>query len=325
MRCRMKQFIQRSNRMYCLTNIGVCLLCSTYLYTGYCDVNDDVQQGLSEASIVEKDSDPLSEKSKEIVLEKEENKELVIANKVVNNTTSKKTTTTKKIVTSSKKTQTSAKKYVKPVYDSVTGSAVVDYAKRYLGLRYVSGGNSLTKGTDCSGFTKLIYKQFGINLSRSVKAQVKNGVYVKKNDLQKGDLIFYGKRKGVVSHVAIYIGNGKVIHQSTPKSGVKINDMNMMVYITARRVISKPSTTSVANKPTTVKSESSNTVVSENNTTNNVNQNVNIESSANVNSDSVNSNTNNDTNNNVSTNNNQTTNSNVISDNLTYTNNEYGK
>lgn len=218
MRCRMKGFFQSYNRIYCLTNIFVCILCTGYLYTGYCSVNNEVQQEVTN-EIVENDTEPLSENNS--------------SNEVKQNETTKKT------VVTSAKSNTSSKKYVKPNYDAVTGSAVVDYAKNYLGLRYVSGGNSLTTGTDCSGFTKLIYKEFGITLSRSVKSQVKNGTYVKKSDLQKGDLIFYGHTSSKVSHVAIYIGNGKVIHQSTPKSGVKINTMNMMVYITARRVITQ--------------------------------------------------------------------------------------
>ena len=317
----MKRLFQRSNRIYCLTNICVCLLCSSYLYTGYCNENNDVQQELS-GTAVEKDLEPLSEQNEEKVEKVEENKVEVVENKVTtnNSTTQKKTNTTKKVVTSTK-TTTSSKKYVKPKYDSVTGSAVVDYAKKYLGLRYVSGGNSLTTGTDCSGFTKLIYKEFGITLSRSVKSQVKNGTYVKKSDLQKGDLVFYGKRKGVVSHVAIYIGNGKVIHQSTPKKGVKIDTVNMMVYITARRVISKPASTSPTNKDNSSTNNNSNVNNSlENNnqsmTNNNVNNNV-----ENNNQTTTNNNVNNNTENNNQTTTNNNVNNNTESNNQTTTNN----
>jgi len=209
----MKELFRSNNRFYCLTNIVVCILCTGYLYTGYCGIDSEVQHDETEL-IVENDKEPVS---------------------------TSKDNNTQKVVTTAK-SNTSSKKYVKPNYDSVTGEAVVDYAKKYLGLRYVSGGNSLTTGTDCSGFTKLIYKEFGIKLSRGVKAQAKNGSYVKKSDLQKGDLIFYGQKAGVVSHVGIYIGNGKVIHQSNPRDGVKITTMNIMVYITARRVISSPAT-----------------------------------------------------------------------------------
>lgn len=127
--------------------------------------------------------------------------------------------------------------YIKPSYNSVTGESLVKYAKHYLGLKYVHAGNSLTTGTDCSGFTKLIYKEFGINLGRTVNSQIYNGSYVSKSDLKPGDLVFYGHSANKATHVGIYMGSGLVIHQSNPSDGVKINSVNMMVYITARRVI----------------------------------------------------------------------------------------
>lgn len=126
--------------------------------------------------------------------------------------------------------------YVRPSYNSVTGANLVNYAKYYLGLPYVYGGNSLTNGTDCSGFTKLIYQEFGFNLGRTVSSQIYSGTYVSKSDLQPGDLVFYGY-SNYATHVGIYIGNGLVIHESNPRDGVKINTVNMMVYITARRLI----------------------------------------------------------------------------------------
>lgn len=127
--------------------------------------------------------------------------------------------------------------YIKPSYNSVTGSSLVNYAKHYLGLRYISGGYSLTTGTDCSGFTKLIYNEFGINLGRTVKSQIYNGTYVSKSDLKPGDLVFYGNNSNYASHVAIYMGSNLVIHESNPSDGVKISPLNMMTYITSRRVI----------------------------------------------------------------------------------------
>lgn len=129
--------------------------------------------------------------------------------------------------------------YIKPSYNSVTGSALVEYSKHYLGLRYVSGGNSLTTGTDCSGFTKLIFKEFGINLGRTVNSQIYQGKYVSKADLRPGDLVFYGSSSSYASHVGIYMGSGLVIHESNPRDGVKINSVDMMVYITARRLITE--------------------------------------------------------------------------------------
>ena len=143
----------------------------------------------------------------------------------------------KKVVTVTPYEYTSSIHYTPAQYSEVTGNAVVEYAKKYLGLRYVSGGYSLSTGTDCSGFTKLIYQEFGVYLSRSPQGQANNGTYIRKSDLQKGDLVFYGNGNGQISHVGIYIGNNQVLHESNPRDGVKISSVNMMQYITARRVI----------------------------------------------------------------------------------------
>jgi len=128
--------------------------------------------------------------------------------------------------------------YVKPSYNSLTGSNLVNYARQFLGLRYVSAGSSLATGTDCSGFTSLIYKEFGISIGRTVSSQIYAGTYVSKADLQPGDLVFYSYGS-VASHVAIYMGNGLIIHESTPRDGVKISSVNIMNYITARRLITE--------------------------------------------------------------------------------------
>ena len=136
-------------------------------------------------------------------------------------------------------TQKAVYNYVKPSYNSVTGANLVNYAKNYLGLPYVSNGNSLTTGTDCSGFTKLIYQEFGLSLGRTVASQIYSGTYVAKNDLQPGDLVFYGNNSSYASHVGIYIGSGLIIHESNPRDGVKISSVNIMVYITARRLITE--------------------------------------------------------------------------------------
>ena len=142
--------------------------------------------------------------------------------------------------------------YIKPSYNSVTGSNLVNYAKHYIGLPYVHAGNSLETGTDCSGFTRLIYKEFGINLGRTVGSQLYSGSYVSKNDLQPGDLVFYGY-SGYASHVTIYIGGGMVIHESTPRDGVKISPIGMMPYITARRLITASVTPKEETKEEVVK------------------------------------------------------------------------
>ena len=115
---------------------------------------------------------------------------------------------------------------------------VVEYAKKFLGNRYVYGGTSLTNGIDCSGFTMKVYKEFGYNIPRTSyqQAAASNLQDVSFKDLKKGDLIFYsdGSR---VNHVAIYIGNGKIIHASNPRSGIKISNYNYRSPYKAKRVI----------------------------------------------------------------------------------------
>ncbi len=123
---------------------------------------------------------------------------------------------------------------------SATGDAVVAYASQFLGNPYVYGGNSLTGGVDCSGFTSQIMRHFGVSLNRSSSAQyANNGYHVSSDSLQKGDLIFYGYN-GHVSHVAIYIGGGQVIHANDERTGICISNAfpsGGKPYIGAKRVL----------------------------------------------------------------------------------------
>lgn len=105
---------------------------------------------------------------------------------------------------------------------SSKGSSIVDYAMQFLGNRYVWGGTSLTNGTDCSGFTMSIYRHFGYSLPRTSRAQAAATRTVSSGDVQVGDLFFYGS--GSVNHVALYIGNGQVIHASNARDGIKISN-----------------------------------------------------------------------------------------------------
>ena len=125
---------------------------------------------------------------------------------------------------------------------SATGTAIVEFAKKYLGYKYVSGGASPEKGFDCSGFTSYVYKQFGASLYRTSKDQIKNGVAIDQNNLQPGDLvIFNNEANTAIGHVGIYIGDGNFIHASNPKDGVKITTLlsgyYKIRYVGARRVI----------------------------------------------------------------------------------------
>ena len=113
---------------------------------------------------------------------------------------------------------------------------IITYAKQFVGNPYVYGGNSLTNGTDCSGFTSLIFANYGISLPRTANSQAYVGKYVNPNNRQIGDLVLYGYN-GYVSHAAIYIGDNQVIHALNSNVGIVITNYNIMPVITVRRVL----------------------------------------------------------------------------------------
>lgn len=113
---------------------------------------------------------------------------------------------------------------------------LVQYAKQFLGNPYVWGGTSLTKGADCSGFVMSIFKKYGYSLPHSSAAQGNCGKKISMAEAKPGDLIFYGKN-GSINHVAIYIGNGQVIHASSPKTGIKISSYNYRSPMKVVRII----------------------------------------------------------------------------------------
>lgn len=110
------------------------------------------------------------------------------------------------------------------------------YAKQFIGNRYVWGGASLSNGTDCSGFTMSVFKKYGISLPHSSSAQSQMGTKVSLAEAKAGDLVFYGKGSHV-NHVAIYIGNGQVVHASNPKQGIKISSVGYRTIYSIRRII----------------------------------------------------------------------------------------
>ena len=113
---------------------------------------------------------------------------------------------------------------------SSVGEEIAAYAQNFLGTPYVYGGSS-TSGFDCSGFTKYVYGQFGYTLNRTATDQLSNGVSVRKDELQPGDLVFFKYRTSKpVSHVGIYIGGNQFVHASTPTVGVIVSDMDSAYY-----------------------------------------------------------------------------------------------
>ena len=115
---------------------------------------------------------------------------------------------------------------------SGSGSAVVDFATQFVGNPYVWGGTSLTDGADCSGFVQSVYANFGVSLPRTSYEQQNAGTEVSYADAQPGDLICYG------GHVAIYMGDGKIVHASNAKDGIKIsNDATYRTILSVRRLV----------------------------------------------------------------------------------------
>ncbi len=115
-------------------------------------------------------------------------------------------------------------------------TAIVDYAMQYLGNKYVHGGRSLASGTDCSGFTCYIYKDFGYSLSRTPGGQYStNGRSVSYDEIQPGDIICYGKSK--CTHVGLYIGDGQIIHSANSRKGVIISNADYDNILAIKNVI----------------------------------------------------------------------------------------
>lgn len=112
---------------------------------------------------------------------------------------------------------------------------IVDYAVQFVGNPYVYGGTSLTNGTDCSGFTQGIYRHFGVSINRTSREQANNGKAVSLDNVKPGDLIFY-KNGSTIGHVALYIGDGKVVHASSERVGITISNMYYRTPYCARNV-----------------------------------------------------------------------------------------
>lgn len=117
---------------------------------------------------------------------------------------------------------------------SAARTALVAYAKQYLGYPYVYGGDSLTNGTDCSGFVMRVFEHFGIATGRNSREQAENGRQIAVEAVKPGDLLFYASGD-TINHVAIYIGGGQVIHAASARTGITISPAD---YRTACRAVS---------------------------------------------------------------------------------------
>lgn len=126
---------------------------------------------------------------------------------------------------------------VKPDNSQSLGEEAAEYAVRFVGNPYVYGGESLTRGADCSGFIKAVYGNFGIETVRTSKEFERFGIQVCKgfqNKLAKpGDIICYD------GHVGLYIGDGQIVHSSNSRDGIKISPVNYQKVLCVRRIKKK--------------------------------------------------------------------------------------
>lgn len=130
--------------------------------------------------------------------------------------------------TKSTSSNTSNKSYTAP--SGGGGSSVVGYATQFVGNRYVYGGTSLTNGTDCSGFVMGVYAAFGVSLPHSSSALRSVGYGVSYSEAQPGDIICYS------GHVAIYVGNGTIVHASNARDGIKYGSATYKTILGVRRI-----------------------------------------------------------------------------------------
>jgi cell wall-associated NlpC family hydrolase len=128
---------------------------------------------------------------------------------------------------------------------SAAASRVLKSAESYIGVKYVWGGNTPKQGFDCSGFTKYIFAKYGVALPRTSREQARVGAGIAADfrALRPGDLMFFAEPGEAISHVAIYAGDGRIIHSSSSNGGVGYTDLNaggdwfVAYFVAARRVM----------------------------------------------------------------------------------------
>lgn len=114
------------------------------------------------------------------------------------------------------------------------GQQIVIFAKQYVGNPYVYGGNSLTNGIDCSGFTQQVFKANGINIARTAADQFLGGTEISLDAIEAGDLLFYDNG-GYIGHVAIYCGDGTIVHASNEETGIIVSNIDYRIPVSAKR------------------------------------------------------------------------------------------
>src|SRR3954469_11596987 len=128
---------------------------------------------------------------------------------------------------------------------STAAARVLQIGDSYLGTRYVWGGSTPSEGFDCSGFTKFVFAKYGVGLPRTSREQVKAGVAIAPDfrALRPGDLMLFAEPGESISHVAIYAGNGRILHSASSGGGVGYTDLNaggewfVVNFVAARRVL----------------------------------------------------------------------------------------
>jgi len=126
-----------------------------------------------------------------------------------------------------------------PGGQDVSGEELVSYAKQFVGNPYVWGGNSLTKGCDCSGFVHLVYKHFGYKTVRYSMSFLYEGTPVSRADVRPGDIVVYAIRNGI-GHVAIYAGNGKIVEAQSKNTGITANrSIDCREIVGIRRILKR--------------------------------------------------------------------------------------
>jgi cell wall-associated NlpC family hydrolase len=128
---------------------------------------------------------------------------------------------------------------------TAAAARVLNTANSYVGVPYVWGGNTPREGFDCSGFTKYVFAKYGVTLPRTSRDQVQAGVAVAPDfrALRPGDIMLFAEPGQAISHVAIYAGDGRIIHASTAVGGVGYTDLNtggdwfVQYFVAARRLL----------------------------------------------------------------------------------------